>query len=59
MGYMLTVVQAHGTIIETRTTCKKNLCYMLDAACRWLLLKKLKYFDVILNIFEFSRCEKM
>ena len=28
---------------------------MRDSACSGLLLKKLKYFEVTLNIFEFSR----
>ena len=44
MEYMRTVVQAHGAIIETRTKCEKNLCYMLDAACRWFIVKKAKIF---------------
>ena len=25
---------------------------MCDLACRWSIVKKLKYFEVILNIFE-------
>ena len=28
---------------------------MRDSACRWFIVKKLKYFEVMLNIFEFSR----
>ena len=27
---------------------------MRDSACRWFIVKKLKYFEVMLNIFEFS-----
>ena len=30
-------------------------CYMRDSACRWCIVKKLKHFEVMLNIFEFSR----
>ena len=26
---------------------------MCDSACRWFIAKKLKYFEVMLNIFEF------
>ena len=28
---------------------------MRDSACRRFIVKKLKYFEVMLNIFEFSR----
>ena len=28
---------------------------MCDSAGRWFIFKKLKYFEVMLNIFEFSR----
>ena len=42
----------HGTIIRTGITCKKLPCYILVGD---LLLKKLNYFKVMLNIFEFSR----
>ena len=48
----------HGAIIRRGITCKKIPSYMRDSACRWfrgLLLKKLKYFEVMLNIFEFLR----
>ena len=38
----------HGTIIRTGITCATQLA-------GGLLLKKLKYFEVMLNIFEFSR----
>ena len=44
----------HGTIIRTGITCKKILCYRCNSACRWFIVKKLKYFEVMLNIFEFS-----
>ena len=43
----------HGTIIRTEITYKTKIpCYMRDSACRWvvLLLKKLKHFEVMLNI---------
>ena len=33
----------HGTIIQTRITCKK-ICYMHDSACRWFIVKKAKMF---------------
>ena len=45
----------HGTIIRTGITCKKIPYYMRDSACRWFIDKKLKYFEVMLNIFEFLR----
>ena len=43
----------HGTIIRTGIKCKEISCYMSDSACRWFII--LKYFEVMLNIFEFSR----
>ena len=49
----------HGTIIPTGITCKKIPCYMRDSARRWLLLKILKYFEVMLNIFEFPHMKKI
>ena len=46
----------HGTITRTWITCKKIPCYMGHSACRWFIVKKkLKYFEVMLNIFEFSQ----
>ena len=45
----------HRTIIRTRIKCKKITCYMRDSACRCFIEKKLKYFEVMLNIFEFSQ----
>ena len=45
----------HGTMIETGITCKKIPCCMLDSACRWFIVTKAKNFEVMLNIFEFSR----
>ena len=41
------------TIVQTGIACKKILCYIRDSACRCLLLKKLKYFEVMLNISFF------
>ena len=31
---------------------------MCDSPCMWFIVKKLRYFEVILNIFEFSRVWK-
>ena len=50
-----TKTSPYGTIIRTEITCEKILFYMLNSAAGDLLLKKLKYFEVILNIFEFLR----
>ena len=44
---------AHGTVIRKGITCKKISCYMRDSGCNWFILKKIKYFEVMLNIFEF------
>ena len=45
--------------VNTRTrrgiTCKKIHCYMHDSGCRWRIFKKLKYFEVSVKFFEFSR----
>ena len=50
----------HGTIIRTGTTCKKIPCYMREGALAGgLLLKMLKYFEVMLNIFEFSHVKEI
>ena len=45
----------HGTIIRTGITCKKTLVICATQLAGGLLLKKLKYFEVMLNIFELSR----
>ena len=45
----------HETVIQIGLTGKKISCYMVDSACRWFIVKKLKYSGVMLNIFEFSR----
>ena len=50
---------AHGTIIRIGITCKKMFCYTCDSTCRWLLQKMLKYFEVMLNIFEFSHVKQI
>ena len=42
----------HGIIIQTGITYKKIPCYMYDSACRWFMIKNIKYFVVMLNIFE-------
>ena len=44
----------HGTITRTRITCKKSLTICATQLAGSVLLKKLKYFEVILSIFEFS-----
>ena len=45
----------HGTIIRTGITCRKSLVICATQLAGGLLLKKLKYLKVMLNIFEFSR----
>ena len=45
----------HETIIRTGITCKKILVVCATQLAGGLLLKKLKYCEVMLNIFEFSR----
>ena len=45
----------HGTVIRTGKTYKKIPCYMYTQLAIGLLLKKPEYFEVLLNIFEFSR----
>ena len=45
----------HGNIIWAAVICQKVPCYMRYSAYRWFIVKKLKYFEVMLNIFEFSR----
>ena len=45
----------HRIIIRTGITCEKIPCYMRDLTFRWFIVKKLKYFEVMFNIFEFSR----
>ena len=32
---------------------------MCDSACRWLIVKMLKYCEVMLNIFEFSHMKEI
>ena len=43
----------HETLIRIGITCKKIPCYMCDSAGH-ILSKVLKYFEVMLNIIEFS-----
>ena len=43
----------HGTIIRTGITCKKSFICAAQRA-GGLLLKMLRYFEVMLNILEFS-----
>ena len=49
----LLFLSSHGPVIRTRIKWKKIPCYMRYSAWRWLIVKKLKYFKFILNIFEF------
>ena len=51
----LKVPLKHRTIIRTGITCKKPLVICVTQLAGGLLLKKLKCFEVMLNIFEFSR----
>ena len=48
----------HGTIIWTGKTCKKISSCMRDSPCRWHILKLLKYFEDMLQIFEFSHVKE-
>ena len=45
----------HGTIIPTGIALRKSLVICATQLSSGLLLKKLKYFEVMLNNFEFSR----
>ena len=58
---LLNVYLYHGTIIRTGITCNKISCYMHDSACTWLIVENgmLKYFKVMLNIFEFSHVKEI
>ena len=56
---IINIVFYHGTIIQKGITCEKIPCYMRDSACSDLLLKMLKYFEVMLNIFEFSHVKEI
>ena len=46
---------AHGTIIRTGIILRKSLAICTTQLAGVLLLEMLKYFEVMLNIFEFSR----
>ena len=48
----------HGTIIQTGIACEKISRYMHDSACRWLIVEN-EYFEVTLNIFEFSHVKEI
>ena len=37
-------VYLHGTIMRIGIICNKIFCYMLDLACRWLIVEKVKIF---------------
>ena len=49
----------HRTITRTGITCSKIFCYMGKMACRWLIVENTKYFEVMLNIFEFSHMKEI
>ena len=49
------IILQHGNIIRTGATCKKINCYMRDSAWRWFTVKEVKIYEILLNIFEFSR----
>ena len=49
----------HGTIIRTGITCKKSLVICATQLAGSLLLKMLKYFEIMLNIFEFSHVKEI
>ena len=49
---------SHETIIGTGITCNEISCYMRDSASWGLLLKMLKYFEIMLKIFEFSHVKE-
>ena len=44
--------------METEIASKKIYCYLGDSAAGAFLLKILKYFEVMLNIFEFPNAKK-
>ena len=48
---MKLILLNHRTIIQTGITCKKSLVICPTQLAVGLLLKKLKYFEVMLNIF--------
>ena len=50
---------SHGTIIRTGITCKKIPVICATQLAGGSLLKMLKYFEVILNIFEFSHVKEI
>ena len=53
--FFIKVQLEHGIIIRTGITCKKIPVICATQLAGGLLLKNLKYFKVMLNIFEFSR----
>ena len=50
--------KGHRTIMETEIASKKIYCYLGDSAAGAFLLKILKYFEVMLNTFEFPNAKK-
>ena len=41
----------HGTIIQTGISCKRGFCYMRNSACRWLIVKNAKIFQIYVKDF--------
>ena len=44
----------HGTTVQFGAICKEIFYYICNSAARECIVKKAKYFEVMLNIFEFS-----
>ena len=49
----------HGTIIQTGITCEEITWLCATQLVGSLLLNMLKYFEVVLNIFEYSHLKKI
>ena len=49
----------HGTIIQRGITSKKIPCYILDSACRWLIVENARTFQSYVERFEFSHVKQI
>ena len=49
----------HGTIIQRGITSKKIPCYMLDLACRWLIVENARPFQSYVERFEFFHVKQI
>ena len=56
---MLYLRLCHETVIRTGITCKKSLVICTSQLAGALLLKMLKYFEFMLNIFEFAHMKEI